>query len=511
MRDRIQFALVVVLCLSVLGFMGFFYQQLQNSNRSMMETNKAIIAALKERPTAAEELFPSVEIRVTELALDGPPIVGLDVTLRGKAFNEDTTTIREITDDSGVVTFGPVRAGSYDISYLNSASGLRGSQRITLYSGEGRKIIPAVAPGSGKREILISIPSLRYERFPDQAIILDLNDMYHHDSSDTIWERRIEAVIEDSQLFEVENTTDSQFRRMREYRNNAPWTYKKSNTLVKFAGNHIRVINVRGVLATPNAPQHDFSSYRQIEMSDHQEFVAKLDIDKDDRGYPLTLKHSGDFHELRLPRAFVGTYTYPTRSKLSSFGGLNPKAQASVRRILMNSSGIVVNDVRQIPFVTTNESLGASGPAASSNEPGLPITAQNGIIFSTEEFPKSIANKGTTLLHLEWSQADITESKKELGFYRVLSPLDFTNNETPMDIFRSDDRPFHTISARDMKHMTAAPFWFGVDKWRNRLDGATGIMIKWTEETSNKLNLRSAEFAKPMWIVLNSFEDIEAE
>ena len=187
MKDWIQIVVNVVLCLSVIGFMSLFYQQMQTSNI-------ALLGALNERSNGIETLLPSVEFVFHRGSIDGPLVEGVQAQLSGKPFNEDHISLTEVSDSGGRAKFGPIRAGQYRYVFTDDESQmLNQGKSVTLYTGEQDKAIHVPVPDSAMVPLKVRIPATENLTDDETFIVMQMKTRWKY--GDFEWSSGFERVI----------------------------------------------------------------------------------------------------------------------------------------------------------------------------------------------------------------------------------------------------------------------------------------------------------------------------
>jgi len=173
MKDWIQISINAVICVALVGFMALFYRQMQT-------TNTALLNALNERPIAVEVTLPSVEFVFHRGSIEGPSAEGIEVNLIGKAFNEDTTTIKEKSDGRGRARFGPIRAGQYMIRLSDIQTGLLSVKEVTLYSNDEFQTIHVAVPPTTQAVLDVKSPLAQYDASEDVQLSMFMNPQWSY-------------------------------------------------------------------------------------------------------------------------------------------------------------------------------------------------------------------------------------------------------------------------------------------------------------------------------------------
>jgi len=544
MRDRILFALVVVLCLSVLGFLGIFYN-------NMKSTNRALLTALNDRPSMAEELYPSVEFIVTRGSEDGRPAEGIEVTLTGLAFNENTSRILETTDPNGHVRFGPIRAGSYRMTYDDKVTGLTGSQSVTLYTGTGLESLRVVAPNPTPKSLSFTMPEMGYVIPDKQAVILELTDIFQH--GDTTWSKNMLLALDNGKLTKVsyqrpyDPAKASNTTRRRQgtemNRTQSPRAFYAYAQPIEFFGESLTFQSVRGVFKKSGFASMDYSTFdvadRDRESVPNESQRRALDHQKIAME-PMISVENGMNITLQLPASFIDTYTLFSRKTFNDFGETASEMVIFASDLNKSFPRHVIHDVipvgKSLLGITDNSSKIEAlykqrlvkddrgnrlkyDPFTSTSpifeDLSRPITGNRGWIYSTENLPNSVSDNDKVLLVFPTMHRELKAADHQVGFYAVRSPIDFDNvqKQEPFEA-RIDEKPWYTISAKEMVATIPGAWTIDFTPWTDGSNGfsdASGVMVKWSEKTENFLYLETPENGfsqQPFWVVLRSYSEV---
>jgi len=519
MRDRVQFALIVVLCLSFLGFMGFFYQQMQTSNSSMMATNQAIMSALNERPTMAEELYPSVKVQMNRGLTTGPAAGGIEVTLSGKAFNEENTKIKEVTDSNGALTIGPIRAGTYHLSFLDPVTNMASSMTVTLYSGEGEKMYPITAPDSQPKSVAFKLPAMGRVDESQQAILVTVREQLNTDLLHWVGVRQL--VLDQGQLLPVEYVRSKSGDRKIDYRvfkragrTNISAYMVKSGATTDFFGKTLRVQTAEGVFKYSGS---DEFSYYGVRSREKNQYLNDLVVKSDPLSDLIELSGSNEI-VLPMTEDFIEAYGYFTRSALNGFGDYPDEFDWFSHDINRQFPDWVIHTVARVGKSHVAKQQGSDPTHFLLSKPDRSsrtyIGDDNGCLFSTENFPTSVPLGGRVLLAFLFDPGRLQELKTDLGFFPIPFPLEY-DGEGVSRRFHLDvaaGAKYH-VAAEDLPKKDSELFTLDVTEWA--LSQATskktaGVLVMWAGKTENEIGLyhpMSNDEVQPVWIVLKPYDD----
>lgn len=143
MRDRILMVLVGLMVVASVATAAFAWRALAQNQR-INETMLARLEALATRPAAdLPQDWSKASISLIKEG-SGEPIEGRNLSIKGKAFSEESVHLNATTNEKGIASFGPIRPGRYEIVNL-SEHGFRfggqgnvghTAQWLTLYPGQ---------------------------------------------------------------------------------------------------------------------------------------------------------------------------------------------------------------------------------------------------------------------------------------------------------------------------------------------------------------------------------------
>jgi len=163
MREWIQTGVMIVVGLAVVVFMAVVVRQMSRSNETVLE-------ALRANSVATNPMV-SFKVKATRGSETGDVAAGVSLTLRGNAFGEDSAVITRHTDRDGLVSFGPMRPGTYSVwANQGSAAGMSmlEGKAVTLFAGELDHVVPLVLPDVVPRAVALHFdvePALNENRF----------------------------------------------------------------------------------------------------------------------------------------------------------------------------------------------------------------------------------------------------------------------------------------------------------------------------------------------------------
>jgi hypothetical protein len=510
MRDRIQFALVIILCLSVLGFMGLFYRQMQT-------TNQAMLAALQDQPAAPGNSNPSLEIHIHRGSIDGPPAQGISATLSGRAFNEEKSIVEDSVDDLGIVKFGPVRPDAYQIFYTDSITGFHGSQKIPLFAGEGTKTIHVVAPKVEPRSIKFELPAMSYVDPAYQAVVLELGENFNHGTTE--WYKNHMAALDNGILYGLRNIKIPSNERPKlaidgDRTLDTSSTYETLGETIEFFGERVRIGNVHGVFK--NTVSNSFQYYT-VTTRNSGHFVNNLSFGT------ATIPQEYDISAtnivpLKLTESFKITYPYFTRVRYNEFGNLPDQNKWFVHEINSLFPEYVIHDARLVEKCVRVEEKAPNNYHLRPiwNDDEFRVQGSRGGILSFENFPDSIPQNGKVFLCLTNSGRNIVDSDAALRLYSVSSPIEFKILERDgildVELELAAD-PILQVPARMLENVEGRVWPIELTSWVLSSDGlndTTGIILDFPNESRNFLTVEFPNLydnIQPVWVVLKPYKD----
>jgi hypothetical protein len=151
-------AVLAAACIAVAVIAFLALGQSTRLNAALLEKLESLQASASSQ---ASEVWANLTINVRENRTDGEPVADYDLGLVGKAFNaNDQEVLTGRTDDTGRLTFGPVRPGRYRLS-IGVAQGGRVYRRVTLYPGQENTvqvITPIFSPRPAPVSVVIDLP-----------------------------------------------------------------------------------------------------------------------------------------------------------------------------------------------------------------------------------------------------------------------------------------------------------------------------------------------------------------
>lgn len=163
MREWIQTGVMIVVGLAIVVFMALVVRQMNTSNQTVLE-------ALRANSVATNPMV-SFKVKATRGSETGDVAAGVSLMLRGNAFGEESAVISRDTDQNGLVSFGPMRPGTYSVwANQGSAAGMSmlEGKAVTVFAGEMDHVVPLVLPDVEPRTIAIHFdvePPLNLSRF----------------------------------------------------------------------------------------------------------------------------------------------------------------------------------------------------------------------------------------------------------------------------------------------------------------------------------------------------------
>jgi 5-hydroxyisourate hydrolase-like protein (transthyretin family) len=509
MRDRIQFALVIILCLSVLGFMGLFYKQMQTTNRAM-------IAALEDRSTVLSEKKPSLTVHVHRGTADGPPAEGIMVRVSGRAFNEEKSSIEDKTNSDGMITFGPIRSDSYDLGVHDLMTDMWLQKKVTLFDSDETKVIHIVAPDTTPKDIQITLPEMAYTDPNYQAVYVALEEKFEIGSA--AWNKHHEIAIDNGELIGVVDVRKRPHGNIvlgltgsRSYSISKAYIKKGSQT--RFFGNSITVHSIAGVFK-----EHDSDAYQYFTVSANDENHPVKDINVNYSGalQSFDITKSTEFR-INIPSTFKRSYPLFTRHKMNTFGDLPNEFKWFPFQINQDYPDYVVHSAALV---------GNFHPAKLNEEknfdvffPERPtstwVNSSSALLFQLQNMPRNIPKNAKVVLCLLRPDNKIFDVNQDLGLYPIKKPIDF------LDIRSEKNKNFEinpnfglNIDASFFEESESRVWYIDVTDWlnhKNFYSYANAAILRWNNQSGNYLgfsNNRLNSEQRPVWVVLQPYADV---
>jgi hypothetical protein len=506
MKDWIQIAINVLLCLGVMAFMTVFYNQMQTSNTALLGAISGLNTPL------AEQQDPKVEFVLHRGSEDGPVAEGVTVNIQGAFFNAEKSYLRSRSDENGTSQFGPIAAGLHAVYILDPVSGLNSRQSFTVYKGDGTKTIH------------IAIP-------PDTPTMLDTSNPFAGNT--TIDPMRFTAVLAVFWDHKGETwTEDDPMNRGR--------VERTSNAIITNEGLFLRdeERHARGVKAGEavtevygNRILLSFSSllYSKTDENENDEWIRTAGLENNAQYFEIFEFTPGvsTVLTLNLSDSLLDAYNYNRRLGLNqdhglpdSFGWFESWITGRYENYTIDSASLVERSGVIMVGDTLFQLSEASNKVGYRTQTLLNSDFQwMSQRYSFKNAPTEIPpgyklllgfNRGTTgkihsldpLLH---AYADTFPASHEL----TEQFLDLDNPAPLGD-------PVWSMTSTEVSELVESVALIDfTDAYTAALeiDGANGIFFKWDKASKNELRFEVPEFAsddgQPVWILLKPYPEID--
>ncbi len=481
MKDWIQISINAIVCIAVLGVLGFmalFYRQMQT-------TNTALIDALNNRPSAAEELYPSVEFIFHRGAIDGPPVEGVEAELHGQPFNEEWARISDESDSDGSAMFGPFRAGQYTVTISDERTELMTDRQITLYANNGTKTIHVAVPPTTQVSLDITAPSAQQVIVKDFRLIMSMQPEWLHEG-DRWWGYRPDSVI----------VTSEGIFRARMHPNSISMVQPEER-ITQTYGNRLTFKQMG--IAQSHYPQNGGDEWFK------QVLIRKDFIQHD-------LQPDGPNRiQLDLPDELLDAYGYHLRLSANTNHGLPERFAWFPEAVSEEFTDFVIDEARLVEHSLfarwdNNQYNRHHGSTGS-------IEGKSGQLFLLENAPRSLPDGYRLLLASQIQDANL----RDLGLvdvnlcaYLDAAPMSLRfNRPTYNGPPQLTDEPFWKLDADslptdrgdilfiDLTDAISDPKSFG---------DASGVFLKWEAPSRNSLQF-VASSSSPVWLIMKPIAD----
>ena len=482
MKDWIQISINAVICIAVIGFMALFYRQMQT-------TNTALINALNDRPSAAEDTLPSLEFILHRGSQDGPVIEGTEVRLYGSAFNEELTNISEKSDHQGRATFGPIRAGKYTVRITDEETGLDSTKSITLYSDDGTKTFHLPFPPT--KQVPLDITTPLTQNFADTDIRLVMFMRAHWMYEDDGWHDIGKNVIVMSDgIFSVRNYSDITNR------------FQLDEKITQSYGDRL-TFKVTG-FAKSYYPQEGGDEWFRRSVSMNGNFSHDLQPDG-----PNTIV-------LDLPDILLDRYDYYVRLSANTKHGLPKRFSWFPQAVCEEFTDFTIDEARFVQYSLFLEWSAEQGRYHPRNGGGNEsVTDKSGQLFALANAPTSLPDGYKLLLVFRIHSANLRDL--DLVDVNLSAYLDTAPISYEFDPPRYNDPPQLThepvwkVDANSLPTDSNDVLFVDLTDAVNddpNFESASGILFKWEVPSKNRILFISPEDAannnrdQPVWLIM---------
>jgi hypothetical protein len=533
MRDWIQTIVIGIMCVAVVGFMTLVYKQMQT-------TSNAMLSALNDRPTLAEDLYPSIEVHLHRGSVDGPPVDGVQIRFRGKMFNEESQSFNEVTESDGIFEFGPIRPGSYSLEFTDASTDMSMYHTTVLFSGEGTKVIHIPVPSEKDNVLLdMDIPLPKYIDNSYQRVLLTMTEKWTlHNYT---WLRQSEVMTGAGGLYEASGVAYSSAGKINPREINvdgfgpsASSALYRPNRLIDLVTAHeLLFSNPRGIFSVGEKENKSnvFNLIRIQRKNSHNAIkVGWADLNTLVNGYQdwsVTTSIGGV--TLKLPEPFLEAYT---AFSLCHWNQQNSDVEISddrLYRLSKQNPGLVLKDTYEIPwssriFNISNNDQWAFFP----QENGYSIDEKGGAFFHLPDAFVEVSEPSMMKLYLALNFRQIRDENNTLNAYWAYDFDEKIEKRISREPLELSEQPFWELDMKDVRkkpsgqHPTAMylqTFHVNIpsaSKSPDEEQTPSGFVIKWESAKNNEADVVHGHFPNvgyttPFIAVMYPIEDAMAE
>lgn len=539
MRDWIQTIVIGIMCVAVVGFMTLVYKQMQT-------TSNAMLSALNDRPTLAEDLYPSIEVHLHQGSIDGPPVEGVEVSIQGQMFSETFQTFHEITDSEGLFSFGPVRPGSYHIRFRDIESNMRMEIKEVLFSGEGKKVLHITVPSDADRKpISVDVPIPEFIDYSYQRILLKMTEKWT--SSVYLWTRDSWVMTGREGLYFTGSSLivhgqGSQKIRLDGFGDMyAQFSYSPAE-LVEF------------VIADEITFSHPQGLFQKILGGNEREYFRKLGgnnlngkflitTEKDTESFDdskalyLTFKdwamtkqyNSGDKIIVELPEPFLNAYAISSLCHWNQKNTDQTLPEDTLYILSTQNTGYVLKDTYELPWSSRIFNMSDSDQWAFFPQMGgYPIDERHGVFFHLPDVFEEVSESSIMKLFLALNFRQIRDMNNTLNAYWAYDFDDKVEKRISREPIKLSKQPFWELDMKDVPERPPAKYptamrlqtfqikISSVPKSPDEVQSPSGFVIKWESAENNEADIihgnhPKGRFPSPFIAVMQPIEEAMAE